>query len=518
MTVIDLKEFEHFFKSDILKKGLQIFKNDKIILLDKNHNNVYSFSVETTKLFEISLLKKGRKILNCNCNCNSKKSVCEHICSVLFYLEKSSLDLSLKKQNFQKKYSTKSPYIKLRLEIKKVLQDYYNLKNLSIKNNNEIVGYISKIENEITYSKHDELIFLHLAIVSELPKLFSIKLISAKTSFLNLIVNSIRFIENYYSNPLKLSELDSLYQTCLQIFKNSRYLKIDYFNGILKKAISFIHDKQKISELKTYIFKIKKRPSDNLFSLDETEILKDYILLKEDFLANVFLTKNLDRLKIEYVIACFEFKINTTTKSIAFKELNSFYKIIKQKYDERIVHFLQYVLMVSKKYNNRKLEIKCICDLLIFDIEIKDELINRLKELVENNKIEFYITPIISELKTKQTYFAHLKIITLLNHFNRFDDIVSELKNLGNQFQLLHLIALKNLPKYSIDFLDYYLIHLRSAIQNTSYDYRKEQIFKSAQKYIDKLPINARNYLLDKILSYFNNSQPIYKLIKESYS
>lgn len=521
MSVINLREFEHFFEGNILKKGLQIFKDDKIIFLNKNSVGLYNFSVETKKIFEISLVKTGRKISNYHCSCSSKKNVCEHICSALFYLEKPSINLDLKNQKkriFQKNYTAQIPYIKLRIELKKILHDYYSLEKLYLKNINEIITNVTKIEKNIKYSNNDELFFFHLAIVCELPKLFTLNLNSTKSSFLNLITNSINFIEAYCLKPLKLNELECLYQTCLQSFKNKRHLKIDYFFNILKKTISLINDKHKISDLKNYVLKIKKYPSDNLFTLDETEILKDYILIKEDSLENIFLKKYIDRLTIEYAIASFEFKINETTKSIAFKELISFYKILKQKKEARLIYFLQYVLLVSKKYNNTKLEVNCICDLLINDFEINDELVNRLKEIVKKEKIDFVINTIISEIRAKKTSFANLKVITLLNHFGRFNDITLELKNLGNQFQLVHFIAIKNLPLYSIEFLDLYLIHLRSAIQNTSYDYHQEQIFKSAKKYIYALPINARNYLLDRILSYFNKSQPIYKLIKESYS
>ena len=43
MTVIDLKEFEHFFESTILKRGLQLYKNDKVFFVNKNSNGLYNY-------------------------------------------------------------------------------------------------------------------------------------------------------------------------------------------------------------------------------------------------------------------------------------------------------------------------------------------------------------------------------------------------------------------------------------------------------------------------------------------
>lgn len=54
-------------------------------------------------------------------------------------------------------------------------------------------------------------------------------------------------------------------------------------------------------------------------------------------------------------------------------------------------------------------------------------------------------------------------------------------------------------------------------MQNQSVPEYQVNIFISAKKYIDTLPLNIKTYLLEKVLSSFNKQKRIYIFIKANY-
>ena len=92
---IDLKEFEHVFKAGVLKNGLRICKNAGVTLLEKKSNNNFEYLVFDKSDFEVNIIKKAQKITDYTCACNKTKNFCEHLCAIIFYLEKDSLKIEI---------------------------------------------------------------------------------------------------------------------------------------------------------------------------------------------------------------------------------------------------------------------------------------------------------------------------------------------------------------------------------------------------------------------------------------
>lgn len=505
MDFIDIREFEHYFKSNALKKGLTLFKENKIVF-QKGESGFLKFITDSTQIFEISLLKKGYKISHFDCSCKKQNYLCEHICGVLFYLTQNTLDFqsfkSLLKNTKIRNVRRNNLLNNYRLYVKNIVKHVLSFDRISKKNINLILLKLK--EKELLVANRYELLLFHLAVICELPGLFSKGKFFNSALVYRQIDKSVIYLSKHLSTKISETEKSAVYLTLMQIIKNKRYVNIDYFDFIFKKALVVISNKSEIDFISAAIFKLHNKPLNYLFSVDKLKVLKEYVALKKNLINGISLETHIENSNMEHNLAMFEILIYTGNKKEGIKKLMRYYHLLKNEQNIKLLPFLHYVIRLCSHYKNKKLEIKCICDLIIYDYEFSDELIIRLKALVTIKHINGFIDKIINEIKLINKLNSISKIVKLLNHFKRFDDIVSELKNVGNQFSLLNSIAIKNLPLYSIEFIDLYIVHLKHALQNP-YEFKRDEIFKSAKKYIDKLPENARGYILEKLPETYNH-------------
>jgi len=559
--VIDLREFEHVFRTEVLKKGLSLFKNNAVNLFEKKADNSYSFFVIDKQQFEITLTKKGKKITNYHCTCNNLKNTCDHLCAVLFYFEKDALGFlvkeknkklksvttNIKKNNF-KDYLYRIEYTELlnfidkecehnqllKLQIitnfsklteqtifenycnkyKIILWNYLEIGKINEKQLNVVLKKIIDLKPPVIATNNSNLYFYYLALISELPQLFKLK--NNDEGFYTLIFEAIDFVNSFCKNALKPNEIEALKHTAFQLIKNNKYFNIEFGVEIIKKSASLITNVSELLKFKNAIDKLKNSVY-FLSELNNLEILKQFIAIKYSKLINTPILKVDDKVLTENTIAKAEFLLAERKVKAGFILLENLYKELEEKNDSKIISCINYILKASEKYNQEKIELIYLQNSLLYDIEIKPAVIQKLNALL--NQVDFIetINTVINRLKQKNSVNSVSKIINLLNYCNRLNDIILELKLQHNQFTLLHTIALKNLPNYTIELLDVYVIHFIRAIQDAKYDFLKEPIFKQATKYINALIPNAQTYLVTEILKSIPKSKSIHQLIKKTY-
>jgi len=569
--LIDTKQFENIFKADVLKRGLSLCKNGNVALIEKNVNNTYKFLVNDKAEFEINLTKKAQKITDYNCTCNNLNDKCKHLCAVLFYLEKDSLGIEIKistgstnkvlvnKTTIKKEKSQtfkdflygveytqlldfiaieskKNELLKLQItshftlvtnqtafedfsnKLKIILWNYLEYGKLYQKNINEIVEQINTLNADVKNltTNYNNLFFYNLALVCELPKLFKVRTSANDSALYTRLNEAIIYLNSYILRSLNTFEIEALKNSALQIIKNNKFFNVDFSSYILKKSINFIDVPVELLKLKTALFKLKNTV---FYSSDinKIEILKQYITIKHSKLSNLPFIKSEQTTTIEFILANAEILINDGKNVSAFLIIEKSINELILNGDGKIISILNYSLLFAKNYNNKSLQIKCLQNLFIYDFFVRIEYIEQLKELISQTDFNIFIEKILIDLNNSNQKNWFEKKIYLLNYCNRLTDIINELKNQHDKFDLLNNIALKNLPTYSIELLDVYLIHFLRALQDARYDFLQETIFKTAKKYIDKLPVNAQNYLLETIFKKIHKSKTIYRIIKSFY-
>ncbi len=567
---IDLKEFEHIFRAGVLKNGLRICKNGWVSLLEKKTNNNFEFLVFDKHNFEINIIKKAQKITDYNCACNKTKNFCEHLCAVVFYLEKESLGIDIKvskkvvkkasvtkiKKNkeinfkeflynveytqlldFIEKEGLKNELLKQQIinrftlktnesafknycnDLKIILWNYLEYGKISQKQSNDIFKKITELELQAKTQNAscNHLFFYSLALICELPKLFKIKTNASDSELYTLIHQAINYLNTYFNSELTFLEIRALQDATPQILKNNSYLSVELTSSIIKKTIAFIDDINELQKLKTIVAKLKDKHFYYFTVINELEIIKQQLTLKYFELTNT-LPLNIDtNFIIEYTLAKAELLINKGKSKVGLLELDTLYAELKQKNNSKFLSYISYLLKIAIYYNIKPLQIKCLSDSIIYNYDINFEHLEALKKIIGNANFNTTIDALISAIKLNKTKNASLKVISLLNYTNRMSDIILELKNKNQLFTELNTVVLKNLPSYSFELIDMYCTHFIYAINEARYDFYKETVFKQAQRYINGLPANAQTYLIQKILESIPKTKFIYNLIKKNY-
>ena len=567
---IDLNEFEHVFKAGVLKNGLRICKNGGVTLLEKKLNNEFVFLIYDKRDFEISVLRKGKKITDYTCACNEQKNACNHLCAVVFYLEKESLGLEIKtsknigrkkptnsvkknnafnfKQflynieytellNFIEKEAVKNELLQQQIitgftiitnenafecycnALKIIFWNYLEYGKLTQKHSNEILKKIAELELNIKSetTTYNPLFFYFLALVCQLPKLFKVKTNASDSDFYTLIHGAINYLNNCFITELSSFELKALQSATPLLLKNNTYLSVELTAPIIKKTIAFIEDVYELQKLKTIVAKLKDKHFYYFTVINELEIIKQQLTLKYYELSNTTPLKVDDNFIAEYTIAKAELLINKGKNKQGILELDTLYNQLKQKKNGKFLNYINYILKIVTHQKIKPLQIKYLSDSLIYNYEINFENLEELKKLVGDLNFNKTINTLINEIKINNVQNASLKIISLLNNTNRINDIIIELNN-QQQFTVLNTVVLKNLPSYSFELIDVYCQQFLFAINEARYDFYKEAVFKQSQRYINALPVNAQNYLIQKILEAIPKTKSIYNLIKNAYN
>lgn len=86
-------EFEDYFDSDILSRGLSYYYENRILDIWYHENNIFAY-IEGSEIYKVELEIKNGQIRNCFCSCPYSEDgeyTCKHITAVLYYLRNNEI-------------------------------------------------------------------------------------------------------------------------------------------------------------------------------------------------------------------------------------------------------------------------------------------------------------------------------------------------------------------------------------------------------------------------------------------
>lgn len=423
--IYNLDNFEEQFSEKTLNNGLKLFKSS-YTQITKERTKV---RIEYKKtIFSIIIKRNGNKI---HANCSCTKSKCEHIASLLFFLNKDKFNLIIKSdKNSRISSFHQTSKFKPKLTIPELLADLDRKKLLLILN--EIALKNEKIDTQLrakyaTIKNHTALELLELKIqdaVFDRPEFDE-----TTTTNLQLLVQSIIKLKTNYSD----SGVVKFYFDCVHILFNIySKTKKQWLKDVIEIFCEETFTKVPISDLKSTTFRL-------------TDFLENY---ERKHKPNPEILIN--RFYIRFIWAA---NINHVIKLIPWFEQ----KILKQKqiWPEAKVNLtiLQFILLYKKGTTKKVTEInhenKLAAVIALFELDPKKaELI--LLEILNNQPNDIFNIYSISSriykyLKTNS--FDHTLKIFLLKSFKMGcefnEDYLSELDRLckNNNEKLLEITS-----------------------------------------------------------------------------
>ena len=105
---IPINEFEQHVDEELLKRGIQYFKNGNVLQVDEVSGGEYEAEVEGSETYTVNVTIKEGIITELKCTCPYDwGAVCKHEVAVIFYLlqEELGLDAKTKKKATTEKSS-----------------------------------------------------------------------------------------------------------------------------------------------------------------------------------------------------------------------------------------------------------------------------------------------------------------------------------------------------------------------------------------------------------------------------
>ena len=90
---MNLKNFEEYFDTKILKRGQNYYRDGAVLSIEKVADNEYTADVEGSEIYEVMVeMDKGGEIYDINCDCPyDMGDYCKHEAAVLYALRDKSI-------------------------------------------------------------------------------------------------------------------------------------------------------------------------------------------------------------------------------------------------------------------------------------------------------------------------------------------------------------------------------------------------------------------------------------------
>ncbi len=509
--LFDQKEFEHKIEEIKLEKGLKLFIHNKIELTNRTEN-IFTFLIHEKRPGEISIQIKAGKILSYTCYCNAK-NYCEHLAASNFYLQQEVLKFerpTKKKKTDGIKKTTKNKTLqKYQNSIKTITTAFAILPKLK---QSQITEIYKKINFELSgASALKQQFYIHLAIILELPKISNFNYSDKENVLSTLIKNSLKEIEFSFAKSLDPLEKSAITEAANSSVRSQSNFRTGVFSFLISRVSVLSKDKKELEFLKSQIKK-RKQNRNRLDPIDRMMVaeLKLGIMLAK--LNNkIYSLKNYElTIELPIALAGLEFCKNKNEKG--FSILKQYGEKIKLQNLNKYHDLIDEILIFAREKHNQKIEAAYLKEKFIYGFVIEEKELERYLE-IEKDKIE----QLIKELKTYSVFYTFEKVAVVLLHKNRLEELIDEIKKEKNKFKLLHKVAVQKFPVYDAKLIDIYINHLVQAITDAKFPYFQEQIFNLAKLYLDKLPANEREKMLEKIKSKLMYERHILAYISEIF-
>lgn len=560
--LFDAKEFEHYFSSTHLRKGLSLFEGAKVDLENRVAATEFKFTVDHQHL---TLKKKGDKILHYTCSC-AKKNLCEHLSAVMFYFQKDALGLSEKRNNIPTKKPVnkgeskalgtflkdidQSALIKFieeyaeghalfkqtvfahfssdreeeaftfyRVAVKNLIASHAATDALHKKQLEEVHAALHELISKHSKSQanYRNLYYLRLAIHVELPIIFNSRITGDEADLVNWLEKNSLELDRYYFNDFSGIEKQSWIEASLAFLKSDLNLYTAVFSFILPRAISLLKEKDSANDMKKLLERKNMKLLRSGTGFNALEIVRLQLAIKEaELFKTPFPFKKYSN-DPEFIIARADLYFFSGKTEKAFAWLNEHFAGIKSDFPTGFKSYSDYIISKAKEKVKPELELQYLEENFVYALHLVPKELDRYLELLPLKKQAKSITDLIAKIKKTSGNHEIDKTSTILLRAGRLSELVKELKKQKNRFNLVHKIAVQSLPHYNEELLSLYLQHLVAALLEANYSSYQQPLFMLAKKYLDKLPRAIANELAGQLLKHIEFVKPLYNFVLGYY-
>lgn len=485
---INIKEFEHLFKEKTLKKGLSIVKKDRFLFSKGFGDAEYNFTFNDKKNTNLEVKRLGEKITFYNCSCKIDK--CEHLCAAVFYFQSETFKSLLSEERLKRKDDPKDIFKKQCLSLREKIKNEFFLHETGL---NEIIsGFIKETKQN---NKEDARV--HLAIINELTGSLTYKNAGNESIIQGIITEAKSQLKKIFKGRVSEAEKQACITACFNSLFTSQRFNTKLFCFLIPYVSIFIKNKTEIDLLKSELAKqqLKLQPP----GAQDWKLVAQLHLERAEAILTGKRRKKANSGSTEFFITEAEREWVKGNIATGFKILNEGYQVIRISKPAGLLSFIEYSIEKAVEYKNEKDELLFIQQILIFDSHIHPKYLKRIKELLSTEERKKFVDKIISEVK-KSHHDTFQKLNEIMLSEERYDELVIEISKQKGKFRLLNEIAIKKLPSHDKGLLKIYVKQFQLAINAALETHYQKQIFNSARKYIDNLPIETRQKLVADLL------------------
>ncbi|MBL7919195.1 MAG: hypothetical protein JNJ40_02710 [Bacteroidia bacterium] len=486
--LLDLKEFEQKIEEPELKKGLRLFEDNKLELLNKTANAFFNFLIYSKPGGEIFLQIKGGKIIKYNCFCVNK-NYCSHLAAVIFYLQKEMFETIRPLQKSERSYAKKNQTENYINKLKYDLKPFVNINKLKTQDVNDILKRIDlEKENSIFFKQE---FYFHLAIILELPKFPAFNYTDHDNKLHAQFKISEQKLKQLPAKKLTIKEKEAVIEAAKYSIRSQANFRAGVFSLLIAYACVIIKDQNELEFLKN---QLKKRSlSKNRTEHLDRKLISELQLLitHSKFLHKKFSIKDYNS-TIELPIALAELEFCKNKNEKGFEILIENAEVLKEN-KAKYLAMVEEIVNIAKEKKQSKIELEYLQEKFIYGFVIDENELNHFFELNKKNE-DHVANELLQRLRTESPFYTFDKIAVLLINQNRLSELVEEIKKEKNKFRILNSISHKILPDN--DFIKLYVKHLSQAITEARFPYFQQEILNLARTYIDKLSIEPRLILI----------------------
>lgn len=558
--LFEVKQFEHFFKETILKKGLKLFEKGAVKMVEKQSRFDYHFFMEGDNLF---LRKHGDKLMSYSCSC-LRQSYCEHLSAAMFFFQQEALGISVKGKNTKLKRASsnldENGYINrtlrkaecesLRKFIKEhnktlsqnliltflsdkktlllsdayaeqfqlMMEPYLTLKQINQTAIDSLCLEIDSLSKNIKsqLKTEEDLFHIHIGLVRVFFQMFQMRFLGDEKMLFEIYQNALEELDKSFKKGLSIKQKTEWFNLTINSVNDNKKLHGESFSFLVPRFVSFARSEQELLVL-SRLLKKRTFKSPHFQHLDKLLIARLQTALKEWTLFKTAFPLHQEGGEVELIIAKAELQFCKQNFKNAFALLETHYEEIRTGYKALYKDYLTYILTNARHYKLPELEIKYLRESFIRQLFILPQDLERYLELIPASDHDKSIKELISAIKTTSQGYYLDKLTLLLLRANMLDELVAELSRSKNKFYVIHDVALRKYRDCSPAFLTHYMRHLAETLRQDSVYKYQVRVFTTAKEFLDKLPSGTVIELIKKLMDQIGKAGHLYRYLNELY-
>ncbi len=501
--LFDARHFEQVFSEQALKKGLRLFERGKTELI-KRQSPDFEFDSGGEK---VQLRKRADRVLSYDCTCTSKFP-CEHLASVLFFLQQDKLSLPKtkrpgKENNKRKKTNAAHLFSQHFSQFSGLIKDYLAVEQLTASGRSALLSDVMVTERNLSALGISTLI-TDLVLVSGLSPLYSGSVTSQAPGVHQIFIEAETRLRHSSSKTMSRTEKEAWLLAAAQSLRSGKVLHSGAFTWLVPRALLLTKDLHVVTELMELT---EKRKMQKAFheGFNRLLVVKCMIALRLKELKQGRVPGRLRNAEPEYSIAIAEFNFLKRHSQRAWQELHLSIQNLSGTSEGS--ELLTYAIATAAAKQDEKQELYLIKTSLIQLPFLHNDRLQRFFEIAAPEDV----TDITDALRLSAGAGSVEKFWTFLMASGQYDELFTLLRNEKNSFNLLHEMAMHKLPAPGDELLHVYCRQLETAFSHSPYESQKERLVKKLSALMKGLSAPDNKKMITRL------SADILYLLKQQY-